>query len=726
LNTLFSEFRRRNVFRVAALYLLSAWLIAQVADVVIGLAELPPAVGRVVLAILALGFPVAVAVAWFFEWTSEGIRRETDTAEAGSADQPARRRLDYVIFSLLLVALGYFIATHDWTNAPPVAGASIAVLPFENRSAQPDDLYFTDGIHEDILTQLGKISSMIVISRTSVMRYRDSAKTIPEIAAELGVATVLEGGVQRAGNRVRINLQLIEAATDRHLWAESFDRELSAENVFAIQSEIASSIAMTLNARLSPGEKQSIETVPTRNLEAYDAYLLGRRHIASRRHDELLRAREYLERAVRLDPGFALAYSGLSDALILLSQYGELDSEILLAQAEDAARKAVQLDPGLGEAHTSFGLVRKYRGDPAEEFAPHLRRGIELAPGSADGRKWYANYLAETNHDAEALEQLQVAVLLDPMSAIIRVNLATSLRRMERHQEAKVQLRRALEIDPQFMPAIWGLWDYGSAGEIIAATSQVYRTQGFVTDPWIVTEFVLNYLTLGDEIRAEAWASELDRIAANSRPTEVARLNLALFRSQEAEALKWAEKLFPISGNINVPSLTLLLHDLRRGDLETAMARYQGRYPELLAEDPRVADLYPVATDVAMLLQAMGQPERAERLLDRSLAFLATMAAGELGEFGVFLARIHALRGDAGEAIAALRRTIDAGWRRHWWFYLKIDPAFDALRKDARFRSIVEEMETEMARQLAEVRELEASGEIVLPPSAASPVRTGS
>jgi len=716
LNTLFSEFRRRNVFRVAALYLVISWLIAQVADVVVGLGELPPTVGRVVLIILALGFPVAITLAWFLEWTPEGIRLEAEAVRP--AERPARHRLDYVILALLLVALAYFTATHDWGGGPPIASASIAVLPFENRSAQPDDLYFTDGIHEDILTQLGKISSMVVISRSSVMQYRDSIKTIPEIAEELGVATILEGGVQRAGKRVRINLQLIEAATDRHLWAETYDRELSAENVFSIQSEIASSIARTLHARLLPGEREGIKRVPTSNLEAYDAYLLGRREMATRRSDELLRAREYFERAVRLDPGFTLAYTGLADALILLSQYGPgADPATLLAQAEDAVSRALQLDPGLGEAYTSYGLVRKIQGRPAEEFAPYLERGVELAPGSADARKWYAGYLSESNRKDEALEQYQLAAQLDPMSPIIRVNLSQVLRDMGRHQEANDHLQRALEIDPQFKPAIWGLWDNGSTDQFLAAISRVYQAMGSATDPYIILEFVLIYLMLGDDERAERWVVELDRVAAGSMATAIAHLNLGLFRQQEAVAVEWGKRVFPVERGITVPSRSLLMYDLSRGDLQAALSRYQGRYPELLVDDPQVAALYPVAIDVAMLFQAMGQPERADRLLNRSEAYLDTLETREVGDFGVFLARAHALRGDADAAVAALRETVDAGWSEHWWFYLKQDPAFDSVRDDARFQSIVEEMESQMALQLIRVRALEASGGITLPAS---------
>jgi len=715
LNTLYSEFKRRNVIRVAALYLVIAWLIAQVADVVTGLGELPPSVGRAVLVILALGFPVALALAWFFEWTPEGIRRESEAA-AQPPSLPARRRMDYVILSLLLVALAYFVATHDWRGPPPVASASVAVLPLENRSAQPDDLYFTDGIHEDILTQLGKISSLVVISRTSVMQYRNTEKTVPEIATELGVATILEGGVQRAGNRVRVNLQLIDAATDRHLWAETYDRELSVENVFAIQSEIANSIAEALHARLLPLERQIIDTVPTHNLEAYDAYLLGRRHFAARRLEELLKAREKFQQAIQLDPEYALAYTGLADTLVLLSTHVGQNSTSLLEEAERAAGKALELNPDLGEAHTSYGLVREYMGAPAEEFVPYLQRGIELAPGSADARKWYANHLGESGQNDLALEQLQKAVQLDPMSPIIRVNLSTALRIAGRRDEALRQIRRALEIDPRFEAALGALWDFGLADEVLATASRRYDPQR--PDPWLLIQVVLAYLTLGDDERAEQWTNELTRVANDSMFVKVARLNLGLYRSQEAIAIDAAKQLMPVENSITVPSRTLLMYDLHKGDLNAALARYQDRYPDLLVDDPAVTDNYQVAIDVAMMFQAMGQPERAGRLFDRSLEILLARPVGEIGEFGDSLARIYALRGEREKALSTLRQAVDTGWRFHWWFYLKLDPAFDSIRDDPRFQALIGELSTEMAGMLEKVRRLEASGEIILPPSA--------
>jgi TolB-like protein/Tfp pilus assembly protein PilF len=723
LSTLFSEFRRRNVFRVAALYLVSAWLIAQVADVVIGLGELPPAVGRVILVILALGFPVAIALAWFFEWTSEGIRREAEAAAAPPVSQPGRRRLDYVILALLLVALGYFAATHDWRGPVPVANASIAVLPFENRSAQPDDLYFTDGIHEDILTQLGKIGSLVVISRTSVMQYRGAGKSIPEIAAELGVATILEGGVQRAGNRVRINLQLIEAASDRHLWAETYDRELSAENVFAIQSEIATTIASTLHARLLPAERDRIEAMPTHDLEAYDSYLLGRRQLASRDLPDLEKARDHFGRAVERDPDFALAYAGLADSLVLLALLGESAEIGELAEAEAAARRALELDPDLGEAHTSLGVVLQYQGEPVEVYAPYLARGVELAPGSADARKWFASYLSESKRYDEALEQLEKAVQLDPMVPIVRVNLAGALLRKGRRQEAYAHIRRALEIDPHFMPAVFAISDTMEVDEGLGLLSAALR--GNLDNPTVVMHFVLTYLRIGDDVRAGQWAAVLDQHSPDGWQRLVANLNLSLYRSQQDAAIGYASRLVQFeNGMITVPSRTLLLDDLRRGEPAAAVARYQAQYPDLLTDDPQVSFNYPAAIDVAMLNQALGLPEKADRLLDRSLEYIATLPAADISEYGVFKARIHAMRGETETALTALREAIDAGWTFHWWFHLYRDPAFDSLRDHPRFQSMVTEMADRARRDLARVREREAAGDIVLPPGVAPGVAT--
>lgn len=715
MSKLFSELKRRNVLRIALLYLVSAWLIAQVTDVVTGLADLPPAVGRTVLIILALGFPVALVLAWVFEWTPGGIRREALADGEMAVAHAPRRGLDYVILSLLSVALLYFVVTHDWSDTPKVTSASIAVLPFENRSTREDDLYFTDGIHDDLLTQLAKISALVVISRTSVMRYRDTDMSIPEIAAELGVATILEGGIQRAGERVRINLQLIEGATDKHLWADTYDRELSAENVFAIQSEIATSIAGILHAKLLPGERERIESIPTRNLEAYDAYLLGRRQFAARRPEGYVEARGYFSRAIELDPDFALAYAGLADTLSLYADIEPAIKDEVFAEAERAARKALELDPELGEAHTSFGLVMKFRGEPPEKYAPYLERGVELAPGSADARKWYSNYLGEMNRNDEALVQLRKAVELDPMSAIVRVNLGNTLEKMGQIAEAHASYQRALEIDPGFMPALFSLMESSNLEQGLVYYSIAYSASG--NEPWNLLFFVLNYLALGDDVRAGEWLAHIERVAPTAIPVLISRLNINLFRGQWDEALRLAGEMLQYEGaNMPVPSRVLSLNDMRRGNPADARARYELMYPALLGDDPQVGDDFPAAIDIAIVLKSLGEHKKADVLLNRSHESLTAYAEANVSEYGIYEVRVHALSGDKEAALKRLREVIDAGWTRQWWYYMDDDAALHSIRDDPRFQAMKDDIAADMAQQLANVRKLEASGEIALPP----------
>ena len=344
----FGELKRRNVFRVAIAFAIVAWLVVQVADIVLENIGAPAWVMQTMLLLLALGFIVTAMFAWAYEVTPEGIRRESEVDRSASITRVTGRRLDQMIVGLLVVSLAYFVwearfAGHDEGGAPdtpaavkpaaeedavfvtPASDLSIAVLPFDNRSALPEDAFFADGMHDDLLTTLAKIGSLKVISRTSVMQYRNTTMTVPEIARKLGVANILEGGVQRAGNQVRINVQLINAETDEHVWAEIFDRELTAENLFAIQSEISKAVAEALQATLSPAERQRIDTTPTDSLEAFDHYLRGRVLLAKRTTDEMQQATQEFLKAVELDPKFALAWVGVADAQCLISSRSGAD-----------------------------------------------------------------------------------------------------------------------------------------------------------------------------------------------------------------------------------------------------------------------------------------------------------------------------------------------------------------------------------------------------------------
>ena len=310
-----AELRRRNVYKVGVAYAVVAWIALQAASFLLPTFGAPAWVFRVLVLLVVLGFALAVAFSWAFELTPEGLKRTHEVPHEHSITHVTGRKLDFAIIGLLIVALGISVYLNLREAPRGSRAASIAVLPFTSRSVDPAHAMFADGIHDELLTSLANIGSLKVISRTSVMEYRETTKNLRQIGKELSVATVLEGAVQRAGDNVRINVQLIDAATDEHLWANTYDRRLSTDNLFAIQTEIATTIADKLKATLTPDEKERIEKVPTENLQAYNLYLAGRQNLYQRKLENLQRARELFEQAIALDPKFAKAYSGLSDTL---------------------------------------------------------------------------------------------------------------------------------------------------------------------------------------------------------------------------------------------------------------------------------------------------------------------------------------------------------------------------------------------------------------------------
>ncbi len=394
--SLYHELKRRNVFRVGIAYLALSWLLTEVSGTLFPAFGIPDWGVRFVVIVFALGFVPALIISWAYELTPEGLKREKDVVRDASITHLTAKRLDGITIGLIVVALAFILADRLWLSprladqsAAPVAVVtdngqtskpeptepqyppnSIAVLPFANRSANPDDAFFVDGIHDDLLTHISRIGSIKVISRTSVMQYRDSTQSIPQIGAELGVATVLEGGVQRAGDQVRINVQLIDALTDEHLWAEIYDRQLSATNIFSIQTEIAEAIAKALQTTLSPTEQQRMLAVPTENLAAYEAYLIGRQRFARRSTDSIAEAIDYFLEAVELDPDYALAWVGLADAYIYQAAQGGFSEGELHARAQAALETALELNKHLGEAYTSLGILKfeQYDLERAEHY----------------------------------------------------------------------------------------------------------------------------------------------------------------------------------------------------------------------------------------------------------------------------------------------------------------------------------------------------------------------
>ncbi len=416
------ELQRRKVIRAAAVYLVAAWLLLQIAATIAPILSLPDWFEVLVLALLVIAFPIALILAWSLELTPEGVRSD-------SSAEPTRvaRLVDYSVLIVLLVGLAWFAADRmgDDDGEPLALDKSVAILPFINLNNDEVNTSFTSGIHADLLTQLARIKSVRTVSRTTVLKYRDSTKTIPEIAAELGVATIVEGGVQRAGNTVRVNVQLIDAAVDRALWTQAFDRELTAANVFAIQGEIAQAIARQLQANLSPEDELRLSAVPTNSIDALDAYFVGKVLLEERTHESLGFATEYFENAVKLDPAFALGWSGLADAYMLLPEYSyNVDRDMIERRSRDALLRALELDPSLPEVRSTeawYQLTRNYDWSGAEKI---FEESLEAFPDNTNLLHWMSHTLSWQGRQEEGLAVAKHAVEVAPGSHLMRMNLA--------------------------------------------------------------------------------------------------------------------------------------------------------------------------------------------------------------------------------------------------------------------------------------------------------------
>jgi TolB-like protein/Tfp pilus assembly protein PilF len=478
----FSELKRRNVYKVAIAYAVVAWLLMQIATQVFPFLEIPNWAIRLVIMLIAIGFPIALVIAWAFELTPEGLKR-TEFADELPKKPAHNRTWIYVVaiagaISIGLFFLGRFTAAPKQSASADLSLKSIAVLPFENLSRDPDNAYFADGIQEEILTRLSKIADLKVISRTSTQRFKSAPDNLLEIAKQLGVANILEGSVQRSADQVRVNVQLIKAATDAHLWADTFDRKVT--DVFAVESEIAKAVADTLQAKLSGTEQSAITARPTENSEAHDLYLKGRYFFGKRTADDLKRAIDYFNQALAKDSNYAPAYAGLADSYVLLPQYSRESSAELFPKARAAAEKALALDNTLSEAHASLGLLLatlSTSGINLRESEREFERAIALNPNYAPAHHWYGfGVLLPLGEFDRAIAEVKRALELDPFSAIMNANLGFCYLYARRYSEAIAQFRKAAELDPSSPAPHLGLGEaYELSGQREQAITEYER-----------------------------------------------------------------------------------------------------------------------------------------------------------------------------------------------------------------------------------------------------------
>src|SRR5438128_9221557 len=477
----FAELKRRNVYKVAVAYAIVGWLLVQVATQVFPFLEIPNWVVRLVIALVAIGFPIALVIAWAFEVTPEGIKRTEDVDLAASARQPRKHAWIFVVIVGAALSVGlFFIGRYTGRNTAStseLAAKSIAVLPFDNLSRDPDNAYFAEGVQDEILTRLAKVADLKVISRTSTQRFKSAPSDLRDIAKQLGVMNILEGSVQKANDQVRVNVQLINALTDAHLWADTYDRKLI--DIFSVESEIAKTIADTLQAKLTGSEKTAIAKAPTANTEAYELYLKGRSFWEKRSGDNIPKAIAFYEQAIARDPNYALAYAGLSSAYIILPFWAGVDRLDAYSKAKDAAIKALRLDPNLAEAHLALGKVLFFSEIDLPGALREYQRAIELQPNDATAHHWLGNdALSALGRCEEASAQGKRAVELDPLSPVINADLGATFYYAHRFDEYARQLRKTLEIDPTFFYAHFNLGiALQAAGDLSGAIAEYEKAK---------------------------------------------------------------------------------------------------------------------------------------------------------------------------------------------------------------------------------------------------------
>ena len=544
IDNFFSELKRRNVYKVAVAYAVVSWLLIQIATQVFPFFEIPNWAVRLVVLLLVIGFPVALIIAWAFEATPEGIKR-TEVADAAGQRSRGGAWI-YIVaigaaLSIGLFVLGRYTAPNERSALAELPRKSLAVLPFANLSGNPENAYFAAGIQDEIITRLAKIGELKVVSCLTTQRFKSSPDDLPAIAKQLGVANVLQGSVQRTGDAVRVNVQLVKAETDTHLWADTFDRKLT--DVFQIESDIARTIAEKLQAKLTGSEERAISVQPTQSLEAHQLYLQGRYLWNRRTAENLKKALNYFEQAADRDPNYALAYTGIADTCALFSVYGAGAPQEYLPRAKAAAEKAVELDDSLAEAYASLGLV-SYCYFQGGESVKEFERAIELNPNYATAHHWYGRLtLVMIGQLEHAMAEVKRAYELDPVSSIIHADLGGVNFLARRYDEAIQQLRGTVEMDPDFF---WAHRWLGMAlelhGDTQAAITEYRKAVELNDDPAGLAFIAHAEAAIGHQDEARKLLTQLTD-AARSRyvqPYAFALTYLGL--GDKNRALDWLEK----------------------------------------------------------------------------------------------------------------------------------------------------------------------------------------
>ncbi|HKJ18754.1 MAG TPA: tetratricopeptide repeat protein [Xanthomonadales bacterium] len=744
------ELRRRRVFRVAGIYLVGAWVLLQVTDVVAEPAGFPAWTMTLLLYLVILGFPIAMFMGWRYQLTEHGLVR-TKPIKGGeyNPEDLAVRRSDYLIFASLIAVLGIalygllggddpLLNLDEMASQQPsdrradkvIEYRSIAVLPFTDMSAEGDAEYLGDGLADTLLHVLAQINGLKVAARTSSFAFRNTEQLISDIAWELGVAHVLEGSVQRSGDQVRVIAQLIEAVNGSHLWSRTYTGAM--DELFQFQDEIANEVVRALEVSLLQSDADQLENRYRPEIAAYDQLVLGRYAMGKGTVEGLQAAVDYFERAIELDPNYALPHVYLADtygwleiyAFGLQDTFSGLPTPPTQGLQRPLLEQALRLDPASGEAYASLAAIEH---DEAKAEAGFLR-AIELTPNYANAYLWYSKFLGvRQGKYEEALTQIEKALELDPLSDLVRFNYAKAVWATGRAEKAMSIMLENVKSNPDFP------YNYKRMARWKAQTGQATEAMRWIMalrelepeSPSHWGEFggeCFMWALLGDGARADQCEEEF---AAAFPESVTAKARLA---ANAGNVTSWGVPRDSTPGNYSFEPMLELYRELVEaepyndyranqlafacqlaGEYEELLMVVEATHPELFEENPVVTGetIWP-AMMASVGAQRTGDEALMHRLLDAIDSAISGMRliAGPGFTNGIENVEVAAMRGETDKALRLLREALDQNWR-FLWNFMPYNPSLESIRDDPRYQEMWEEIVADIDQQRAEYYELQ-------------------
>lgn len=726
-----AELKRRNVLRVAAAYALVAWIIIEAGSVLLPTFGAGQRVFQAYVIVVIAGFVMALVAAWVFELTPEGVKLDKHVDRSIPRSDAAKQSFNFAIIGLLIVALAVSITFNvtdlrgGWKSddaGPAAMRRSIAVLPFASLSNDPDNVSFVDGIHDDLLTKLASIGSLKVISRTSVLEYRNTNKNLKQIGEELGVDTILEGTVQRFGDNVRVNVQLIDAQSDDHLWAQTYDRQLTMQNIFSIQSEISEAISGALQATLLPHERTPATDIPTQNIRAYGLYVSGRQNLYLRRLETLQEARVQLEQAIALDPDYAEAYVALAESVLLLYiNHNAIPREEAFAIAQSNLDRAFALNSELADAYATLGLLKTEQwsrtrlGTENTEAEVAFEYAISLNPNHAQAYMWFASLRDDEQRYEDAIALYHRSMQLDPLGRIPYSNLPTLYAQQGQNDVAIKLWHDAIEIHPEWpTPYAYIATHLLGMGRLDEALAWNVKARELSTDPaYSINVAVGTYVAFGDlEMAREVLMSVPETNSFGQFRTGFVRY----LDGDNAGALEFLAARIDSSETVP-PYVINFAGDIAimAGELDKAREYILKVHPILESDTKLQIDRFTVrdVIKLAYIDLQHGNTVRGRELLNAALPVVQSLP--RLGMFGQGIrdAQVYALLGRKEDALAAFQVAADAGIRSSMPYdpwYFETDPFLASIRDDARFTRLVDNLDSLIEPMRSRAADAAASG----------------